>query len=118
MMLGAAMMFGRMMLGAAMMFGRMVLRGTMMFSSTMVFRAPVMLGSCMVLRSFMMLRCSVLVPVMLRGTVFGGSMFLPFMFGLMRRLRQRCFARVAFVLSEFLGVVMQRVMLMSALFLG
>src|SRR5215469_2668465 len=111
-MLGAAMMFGRMMLGAAMMFGRMVLRGTMMFSSTMVFRAPVMLGSCMVLR------CSVLVPVMLRGTVFGGSMFLSFMFGLMRRLRQRCFARVAFVLSEFLGVVMQRVMLMSALFLG
>ena len=101
-------MFGRMMLGGAMMFGRMVLRGTMMFSSTMVFRGPVMLGSCMVLRSFMMLRCS----------VFGGSMFLPFMFGLMRRLRQRCFARVAFVLSEFLGVVMQRVMLVSALFLG
>ena len=50
---------------------------------------------------------------MLRGPVFR-----PFMFGFMRCLRLRSFARVAFVLPEFLGVVVHGVTLMSTLFLS
>ena len=98
---GRVMLLRRCMMFGCMMFGRM------MFRSTMVFRGPVMLGSSM------MPRGSMLVSVMLRGPVFR-----PFMFGFMRCLRLRSFARVAFVLPEFLGVVVHSVTLMSTLFLG
>ena len=112
-MLRRCMMFGRMVLGASMMLaGTVMFRSTMMFRDTMVFSSPVMLGRSMTLRS------SMLVSVMLRGSVLGGSMFRPFMFGFMRCLGQRRFPRVTFVLTEFLGVIVHGVTLMSALFLG
>src|ERR1700751_3545621 len=102
-MLRRCMMFGRTVLGASMMLaGTVMFRSTMMFRGTMVFSSPVMLGRSM----------------MLRSSVLGGSMFRPFMFGFMRCLGQRRFPRVTFVLTEFLGVIVHGVTLMSALFLG
>jgi hypothetical protein len=81
----------------------------MMFGS-MVF-AFMMLGS-------MMFRSMVFTFMVLGTMMFSLVMLTLMMFTLVRRLRLRRFARVAFVLSEFLGVVVHGVTLMSALFLG
>ena len=83
---------------------RRVVRGRMMLRS-MVLRT-VMFGSMML--GTMMLRIMML-----------SLMMLTFMMcSLVRRLGHRGFARVAFVLPEFLAVVMQGVMLVSTLFLS
>ena len=106
------------MLGSCMMFGRMVLSrmvlSRMMLGATMMFRCPVMLGRTMVFRCSMMLRSF----TMLGSSMLVSMMLTLMVFAFMRCLRQRRFARVAFVLSEFLGVVMQGIMLMSTLFLS
>ena len=71
----------------------------------------------MMLRS-MVLRTMMFGSMML-GTMMLRLMMLTFMMcSLVGRLGQRRFARVAFVLPEFLGVVMQGVMLVSTLFLS
>ena len=90
------------------------------FGSGVMFRRLVpgrMMLRSMVLRT-MMFGSMMLGTMMLRLMMLTFMMLTFMMCSLVGRLGQRRFARVAFVLPEFLGVVMQGVMLVSTLFLS